>query len=313
MTKPDLIIGTRASQLALWQAEWTATALRRAWPGLRVELLPLTTTGDRILDVPLAKLGGKGLFVKEIEEALLDGRADLAVHSMKDVPSQLPAGLALVCIPQREDPGDALVTRDGRRLADLPAGARLGTSALRRQAQLLHSRPDLHIVPLRGNVETRLRKLEEQALDGIILAAAGLKRLGLAERISEFLAPELCLPAIGQGALGLECRSDDERVQRLLAPLHHPATAIAVAAERAFLVRLEGGCQVPLAAHGRLCGDLLELDGLVASCDGRELLRGRRRVSKALAEQAGRELAEELLARGARRLLVAAGGPGETP
>jgi hydroxymethylbilane synthase len=307
MTSNTLRIGTRASRLALWQAEWVQHQLQTLHPELTVTLVPITTKGDKILDVPLAKVGGKGLFVKEIEAALHDGGIDLAVHSMKDVPSVLPSGLILPCIPPREDPRDALVTPDARGFEQLPESARIGTSALRRQAQLLHRRPDLDIVSLRGNVETRLRKMEEEKLDGIVLAAAGLKRLGLAERISEHLPTDLSLPAIGQGALGLECREDDRRTLALIAPLHDPATALAVTAERAFLRRLDGGCQVPLAAHATVSGESLSLTGLVAEVDGRNLLKETFAVSLSQAESVGCQLAENLLERGADRILAALG------
>lgn len=305
MTTNTLRIATRASRLALWQAEWVQQQLESLHPGLTVSLVPLTTRGDQILDVPLAKVGGKGLFVKEIEEALYDGRADLAVHSMKDVPSELPPGLVLPCIPRREDPRDVLVTPDGRGFAQLPRGARLGTSALRRQAQLRHARPDLQLVSLRGNVETRLRKMQEEKLDGIVLAAAGLKRLELGDRISEYLEPSVSLPAIGQGALGLECRADDVRTLQLIAPLHHVDTAVAVTAERAFLRRLNGGCQVPLASHATLAGHRLTLTGLVAEVDGSLLLKESIEAPREQAEAVGVQLAEWLLKRGADRILEA--------
>ncbi|MGE4542759.1 MAG: hydroxymethylbilane synthase [Pedobacter sp.] len=305
MTAHTLRIGTRASRLALWQAEWVQQQLQQLHPGLTVSLVPITTKGDKILDVPLAKVGGKGLFVKELEEALYDGSVDLAVHSMKDVPSVLPPGLILPCIPPREDPRDALVTPDGRGFAQLPQGARIGTSALRRQAQLLAQRPDLTIVSLRGNVETRLRKMDEEQLDGIVLAAAGLKRLELADRISEYLPTDLSLPAIGQGALGLECRQGDDRTLALIAPLHHADTAVAVTAERAFLRRLNGGCQVPLAAHATVVGDRVNMVGLVAEVDGSRLLKDTLVAPVPEAEAAGRQLAESLLAQGADRILAA--------
>lgn len=305
MSSTALRIGTRASRLALWQAEWVQHQLETLHPGLSVSLVPITTKGDKILDVPLAKVGGKGLFVKEIEEALYDGSIDLAVHSMKDVPSVLPPGLILPCIPLREDPRDALVTPDGRGFAQLPEGARIGTSALRRQAQLLHRRSDLSIVSLRGNVETRLRKMEEEGLDGIVLAAAGLKRLELAQRIAEYLPIDLSLPAIGQGALGLQCREGDESTLGLITPLHHADTAVAVTAERAFLRRLNGGCQVPLAAHATVVEKMLTLVGLVAEVDGRSLLKETLTAPVSQAESAGCQLAETLLARGADRILAA--------
>jgi hydroxymethylbilane synthase len=304
MTDSLVRIGTRASRLALWQAEWVQSRLQQLYPALRTELVAIKTRGDRILDVPLARVGGKGLFVKEIEEALLDGRVDVAVHSMKDVPSVLPPGLLLPCVPVRADARDALITPNGVPFADLPHGARIGTSALRRQAQLRHRRPDLDMVPLRGNVETRLRKMAEQQLDGIVLATAGLERLGMAERISERLAPDICLPAIGQGALGLECRAENRRVRELIAPLHDPATAWAVTAERAFLRRLDGGCQVPLAAYASIAGQKLSLTGLVASVDGRRMLRETLEAPVTEAEATGRELAERLLERGADRILA---------
>lgn len=305
MSSSALRIGTRASRLALWQAEWVQKQLETLHPGLSVVLVPITTKGDKILDVPLAKVGGKGLFVKEIEEALYDGSIDLAVHSMKDVPSVLPPGLILPCIPPREDPRDALVTPDGRGFAQLPQGARIGTSALRRQAQLLHRRPDLDIVSLRGNVETRLRKMEEEDMDGIVLAAAGLKRLELAERIAEYLSVDVSLPAIGQGALGLECREGDDRTLELIAPLHDADTAVAVRAERAFLRRLNGGCQVPLAAHATVVEQTLTMVGLVAEVDGGSLIKETLAAPVSQAEAVGCQLAETLLARGADRILAA--------
>jgi len=304
MTESLLRIGTRASRLARWQAEWIRNRLSRRYPALRTELVAIKTRGDKILDVPLAQVGGKGLFVKEIEEALLDGRVDVAVHSMKDVPSVLPPGLLLPCVPARADARDGLITLRGVCFADLPRGARIGTSALRRQAQLRHRRPDLVMVPLRGNVETRLRKMAEQRLDGIVLAAAGLNRLGMADRITELLPPHICLPAIGQGALGLECRATDRRVRELIAPLHDPTTAWAVTAERAFLRHLDGGCQVPLAAHGIVAGSKLSLNGLVASSDGRRLLRETLEAPVSEAEATGHQLAERLLERGADRILA---------
>jgi hydroxymethylbilane synthase len=300
-----LRIGTRASLLALWQANWIKNRLEQRHPGLQVELVKIRTQGDRILDVPLAKVGGKGLFVKEIEEALLDGRVDLAVHSMKDVPTELPPELELRCTTERADPRDVVVLHEGvGGFRDLPRGARIGTSSLRRRAQLLHHRPDLEIIDLRGNVETRLRKLDEEGFDGIVLAAAGLIRLGFQKRISEFLSTDICLPAIGQGALGLECRRDDPATHALLDFLHHPATGYAVAAERAFLHRLEGGCQVPVAAYGLMVGDRLELAGLVARPDGSELIRDHASCPVAEAVRTGTALAEALLARGAAEILT---------
>ena len=300
-----LTIGTRGSQLALWQANHVAERLRAAFADVSVRLETIKTTGDKILDVPLAEVGGKALFVKEIEEALLEGRVDLAVHSMKDVPTDLPAGLAIAAIPERADPSDVLISRTGARLADLPAGARVGTSSLRRQAQLLHHRPDLTIVGLRGNLDTRLRKLEGEGLDAIVLAAAGIKRLGWMERITEFLSPEVCLPAIGQGALGVEIRQGDPTATGAVAVLDHRETHLAVRAERAFLRRLEGGCQVPFAAHAELAGGRILLRGLVAAPDGRRLVRGERGGAAEDAEAVGCALAEDLLGRGAAEILQA--------
>ena len=316
-TPHALLLGTRGSQLALWQARHIAGRLEAAWPGLTVQLEIIKTTGDKIQDVPLAKLGGKALFVKEIEEALLDGRVDLAVHSMKDVPTELPTGLQVVAISQREDPLDVLIARTGIGFRDLPRGARVGTSSLRRQAQLLHPRPDLEIIGLRGNLDTRLRKLATEGLDAIVLAAAGVRRLGLFDRVTEVLPPELSLPAIGQGALGIEVRmTSAERgarsaeckgpsVGQLVGVLDHPDTHTAVEAERAFLRRLGGGCQVPFAAHAGVTGDRIHLQGLVATPDGRQLIRGERQGRRAAATAVGTALAEDLLARGADQIIRA--------
>jgi hydroxymethylbilane synthase len=300
-----LVIGTRGSPLALWQASHVAERLRAAFPGLTVRLEPIKTTGDRILDVPLAKVGGKALFVKEIEEALLDRRVDLAVHSMKDVPTELPHGLTIGAITEREDPHDVLITRTGTRLADLPKGARVGTSSLRRQAQLLHHRPDLQILGLRGNLDTRIRKLTSEGLDAIVVAAAGVKRLGLMDRITEFLPPEVSLPAIGQGALGLEIRQGDPTGTATAAILDHRDSRAAVMAERAFLRRLGGGCQVPFAAHARILEDRVILRGLVATPDGTQLIAGERQGPRTEGEAVGAALAEALLSRGAAEIIRA--------
>ncbi len=300
-----LVIGTRGSPLALWQANYIAERLRAAFPGLSIRLEPIKTTGDKILDVPLAKVGGKALFVKEIEEALLDQRVDLAVHSMKDVPTELPPGLAISAVTEREDPHDVLISRTGARFRDLPSGARVGTSSLRRQAQLLHRRPDLHIIPLRGNLDTRIRKLALEGLDAIVVAAAGVKRLGLMERITEVLPPEISLPAIGQGALGIEIRQGDPTATGKVAMLDHPDTHVAVMAERAFLRRLGGGCQVPFAAHARVADDRLFLRGLVATPDGKQVIAGERQGNRTEGEAVGTALAEELLSRGAAGILRA--------
>jgi hydroxymethylbilane synthase len=295
-------IGTRASRLALWQAEWVKSELEKRYHGLDVSLVKIKTTGDKILDVPLARVGGKGLFVKEIEESMLRGDIDIAVHSMKDVPTEFPDGLGIHCITQREDPRDALISRN-MGFASLPKGARIGTSALRRQAQLLKVRPDLEMVVIRGNVETRISKLETEGLDGVILAAAGLNRLGFADRITEYLSLELSLPAIGQGALGIECRLDDEPVLKALAFLDHEETSQAVRSERALLWRCEGGCQVPIAAHGQVRNGNLQLSGFIASVDGKKSVRGSISGPADQHEKLGIDLAEKLLAEGGREIL----------
>jgi hydroxymethylbilane synthase len=300
---PKLLrIGTRASQLALWQANWIKSELERQYPGITVELVKIKTIGDKILDVPLAQVGGKGLFVKEIEEAMLRGEIDLAVHSMKDVPTDFPEGLGLVVTTEREDARDALIS-DGVKFTDLPKGARIGTSALRRQAQLLKVRPDLEMVIIRGNVETRIRKLKEDNLDAVILAAAGLNRLGFANVATELLSTELSLPAIGQGALGLECRLNDTATREALSFLNHPPTAAAVEAERALLKRCEGGCQVPIAAHGTVNGDTMNLIGFIASVDGKQTIKDQISGPTSKAAQLGIELADRLLAAGGKAIL----------
>ncbi|QTF06740.1 hydroxymethylbilane synthase [Brenneria izadpanahii] len=298
-----LRIATRQSPLALWQAQYVQQLLRACHQGLQVELVPMVTRGDIILDTPLAKVGGKGLFVKELELALLEGRADIAVHSMKDVPAAFPDGLGLATICERDDPRDAFVSNHYADLAQLPAGGCVGTSSLRRQCQLRARRPDLVIRDLRGNVGTRLAKLDSGEYDAIILAVAGLKRLGLEERIRSPLSPETSLPAVGQGAIGIECRLDDERTRRLLAPLNHDDTATRVLAERAMNLRLEGGCQVPIGGYAELEGGTLWLRALVGSPDGGKIITGERRGSASDAEQIGVMLAEELLAKGAREIL----------
>ncbi len=311
--KRKVVIGSRGSKLALWQAEWVKEELLKLHPEIEVEIRRIKTTGDKILDVPLAKIGGKGLFVKEIEEAILRGDVDLAVHSMKDVPTLLPSGLHLTAICRREDPRDAFISRKNEKgfmissFQDIPEGSVIGTSSLRRSCQLLNQRPDLKIVQLRGNVDTRLRKLDEGQFDAIILATAGVKRLGWEERITERISPENMLPAIGQGAIGIECRADDDFIIELISPLNHRETALCVRAERAFLKRLEGGCQVPIAAYGSLIQDngkeILLLDGLVGSVDGKILIRDRKKGSPAEAETLGDSLARALLERGAREIL----------
>jgi len=299
----ELKIGTRGSQLALFQANWVKDQLSHAHPGLKVTLIKIKTTGDKIQDVPLAKIGGKGLFVKEIEEALIQKRIDLAVHSIKDVPTEFPEGLHLSVITKREDPRDVFISREGRTLKDLPQGAKIGTSSLRRQAQLLHFRNDLELISLRGNLDTRLKKLKTMNLDGIVLALAGVKRLGLEERITEIIPVETSLPAIGQGALGIETRRDDKKVEGQIRFLNDRDSAIAITAERAFLKKLEGGCQVPIAAYARPVGTGLQVDGLVGAIDGKRLIRHRVEGPIENAESLGIELAEILLRKGAKEIL----------
>ena len=298
-----LKIATRQSPLALWQAEHIRARLEAMHADLKVELVTFVTQGDKILDTPLAKIGGKGLFVKELEEALLDGRADLAVHSMKDVPMALPEGLTLAVICEREDPLDAFVSNTYNSFAELPHGAKVGTSSLRRKCQILKQRPDLEIIDLRGNVGTRLSKLDAGLYDAIILASAGLKRLGLADRIRHTLQIEISLPAVGQGALGLECRAADQAVLDLILPLLHDETDICVRAERAFNAYLEGGCQVPIAGYASLSQGQLHIEGRVGSVDGATLLKVELKGTPEQAEQLGETLAQKLLEQGAGDLL----------
>lgn len=300
----SLRIATRKSLLALWQAEYVKSELERHHPGLKVELVPLTSRGDKILDVPLAKVGGKGLFVKELEQALLAGDADIAVHSMKDVPMDFPEGLGLAVICPREDARDAFVSNRFDSLDQLPPGSVVGTSSLRRQCQLLAMRPDLQIKFLRGNVQTRLQKLDDGEYDAIILAAAGLIRLELKDRIRAYIAPEVSLPAGGQGAVGIECRLDDKATQALLAPLHHVLTAEQVLAERALNKRLQGGCQVPIACYAIHQQGQLWLRGLVGAPDGSEMLFDEITGAPADGEAMGVTLAERLLAAGADKILA---------
>jgi len=300
-----LKIATRQSPLALWQAEHIRARLQELHPDLTVELVKFVTQGDKILDTPLAKIGGKGLFVKELEAALLDGRADLAVHSMKDVPMALPEGLTLAVICEREDPLDAFVSNHFENFADLPQGAKVGTSSLRRKSQILKQRPDLQIIDLRGNVGTRLSKLDNGQYDAIILASAGLKRLGLEERIRHCIEPSVSLPAVGQGALGLECRADDQDVLALIQPLLHTETDVCVRAERAFNAYLEGGCQVPIAGYATLQDGKIHIEGRVGSPDGQTLLRAELTDEAHNAQQLGENLARNLLDQGAGELLKA--------
>lgn len=297
-------IATRKSALALWQAEFVKAQLEHYHPGILVELVPMSTQGDIILDTPLAKIGGKGLFVKELEQAMLEGLADMAVHSMKDMPVEFPEGLTLHTICEREDPRDAFVSNNFVNIDELPQGAIVGTSSLRRQCQIRASRPDLKIHDLRGNVNTRLAKLDSGQYDAIILAAAGLIRLEMKDRIRAYIEPEVSLPANGQGAVGIECRTDDEAIKALLAPLEHSETRIRVNAERAMNRHLEGGCQVPIGAYALVNGDQVHLRGLVGAIDGSEILRDEVSGHVNDAEKLGVELAKMLLAQGADRILA---------
>ncbi|NWC63083.1 hydroxymethylbilane synthase [Cedecea sp. P7760] len=299
-----LRIATRQSPLALWQAHYVKQRLEAFHPQLTVELVPMVTRGDVLLDTPLAKVGGKGLFVKELELAMLDGRADIAVHSLKDVPVEFPEGLGLVTICERDDPRDAFVSNHYQTLDELPAGSIVGTSSLRRQCQIAEQRPDLVIRSLRGNLGTRLGKLDKGEYDAIILAVAGLNRLEMQDRIRYALPPEVSLPAVGQGAVGIECRLDDERTKALLAPLNHHETAIRVSAERAMNMRLEGGCQVPIGSYAELKDNELWLRALVGAPDGSVMVRGERRGKPEDAVAMGVSLAEELLDNGAREILA---------
>jgi hydroxymethylbilane synthase len=304
MTKDILRIATRKSPLAMWQAEFVQAELEAAHPNLTVELLPMSTRGDKILDTPLAKVGGKGLFVKELEQALLDGRADIAVHSMKDVPMAFPPGLELGVICEREDPRDAFVSNNFASLAELPNGAVVGTSSLRRQCQLRASRPDLEITDLRGNVNTRLGKLDTGEYDAIILACAGLIRLGFEARISESMSVQQSLPAGGQGAVGIELRENDKRVSQYLSVLHHDDSAVCVTAERAMNKHLEGGCQVPIAVHAIVADGQLSVSGLVGAVDGSTILRANISGAASDAQSLGIALAEDVLAQGAGAILA---------
>src|SRR5262245_910749 len=299
----EIRLGTRGSALALWQANWTKGELEKRWPGLIVQLVPIKTTGDKILDVPLAKIGGKGLFTKEIDEALLDGRIDLAVHSLKDVPFQLPDGMDFAAIPEREDPRDAFVS-NGPMLHELPTGAGIGTSSLRRQVQLRHRFPALKLITLRGNVDTRLRKLRAGEFDGIILAAAGLKRLGHEHQITQILGDDIMISAVGQGALGIVCRTNDASTRNILHVLDHSPTRIAVTAERGLLRALGGSCQVPVAGKAALRGDRVTVKGLIASLDGTRVLTDEITGAADSPAEAGLQLGSKLLAMGAAEILA---------
>lgn len=306
-------IGTRGSQLALWQANWVKGKLSEWNPGIEVEIHKITTTGDKILDVPLAKVGGKGLFVKEIEEALFDRKIDIAVHSMKDVPTDLPEGLCISAITEREDPRDALISKDGSKLKELKKGAKIGTSSLRRQVQLLNFRGDFEIHQLRGNLNTRMKKLSAGDFDAIMLAAAGVKRMGWEDKITEYLPYDIFLPAIGQGALGIEIRKSDKDIEKVIERFNHRETSLCVRAERSFLKRLEGGCQVPIAAFGTISPLFppfnkggqggVKLEGMVGSIDGKILYRDSEEDKENNVEELGVRLAERLLSKGADKIL----------
>lgn len=296
-------IGTRSSQLALWQAEYVAAELRKLYPQCEVELVHHSTKGDRILERPLAEIGGKGLFTEELEQAMLSGDIDIAVHSLKDMPTELPEGLMLGAITRREAPGDVLVSPKYKTLDKLPQGAKVGTSSLRRQAQLLHLRPDLNICMLRGNVQTRLRKLEEENFDAIVLAHAGLKRLGLEHVITQIFTPDEIIPAVGQGALAIECRSDDKEMLAMLNPLCHTETIHAVMGERSFLRQLEGGCQVPMGVYGTCDGQQLTIKAIISSLDGKSVYEGSMSGPCYKAEIIGKNLARALYEEGGKHIL----------
>ncbi len=302
--KAELKIGTRQSLLALWQSNFIAGELRKEYPNCEVTLKKIVTKGDRILDVPLAQIGGKGLFTKEIEEELLDGTVDLAVHSLKDMPTVLPEGLCLTVITSRANVGDAFVSNKYNSFAELPQGAVLGTSSLRRRAQLLAARPDLKIVDLRGNVDTRLRKLDEGNMDAIILAAAGLQRLGHGDRIKEIIPASVCLPAVGQGALAIECRTDNTEVREMLAFLNDKATKQATDAERAFLGLVEGGCQVPIGVHAEVQDNEIKIEAIIASLDGSTVLRNTISGDAEKAVELGQKLGHQMLSEGGQDILA---------
>lgn len=310
MHKQKLVVGTRSSQLALWQADFVIGELAKKYPELVVEKRLMTTKGDKILNAPLAKIGGKGLFTKELETAMLEGEIDIAVHSLKDMPVVVPEGLVITAITQRADPGDAFVSSKYESFQQLPAGAKVGTSSLRRKAQLLHARPDLQIEDLRGNVNTRLRKMEEENFDGIILACAGLKRLGFGDKIRQVLPQTMCLPAVGQGALAIECRQADKETRELLEFLNDRCTRLCTEAERGFLATVEGGCQVPVGVHAVSAEAGIRVEAVIASLDGSTLLRDALGAEVKNAQEAravGVNLAEKLLARGGREILRSIG------
>lgn len=303
LMKPEIKIGTRGSKLALWQANWVRSELIKSFPGLSAKIVTIKTKGDKILDVPLAKVGGKGLFVKEIEEALIDRRIDMAVHSMKDMPADLLDGLSIGAIPEREIPCDVLISGNNILLSKLPQKARVGTSSLRRLAQIKHIRPDIVILPLRGNLDTRIKKLGSGELDAIILAAAGVKRLGLEKLITEYIKEDVMLPAVGQGALCIEIRRDDNNIAKFAASLDHSITRAVVTGERAFLKKLEGGCQIPIAGHGKAENNIFTISGLVADLEGKTIIKETLSGPLVSSESTGTALAEKLLLRGAKQLL----------
>lgn len=306
--RKKIVIGTRSSKLALWQAEYVADRLRKQYEGLEVELMHIVTKGDKILDVPLAKIGGKGLFTKELEVAMLEKRVDLAVHSLKDMPTVLPTGLSLTTITKRLDCGDALVSPKYKTLENLPQGAKVGTSSLRRKAQLLKARPDLDIHSLRGNVNTRLRKLEEENFDAIVLAVAGLKRLGFGDKITQIIPRKYCLPAVGQGALAIETRADDEEIKNMLSFLYDDKTADATIAERAFLAQVEGGCQVPVGVYGEVNEDnTLTVEAVIGSLDGKTIIRDKVTGKRENASELGEDLAKKILANGGLEIMQSLG------
>ncbi|MDO8885940.1 hydroxymethylbilane synthase [Candidatus Oleimmundimicrobium sp.] len=302
MAKKEIVIGTRGSRLALWQANFVAESLKQ-FTDAEIIIKKIKTQGDKILDSPLAKIGDKGLFVKEIEVALSTGEADLAVHSMKDVPTELPVGLKISSILKREDPRDVLISKGGVCLSDLPKGSKVGTSSLRRKAQLLNFRPDLKIVDVRGNIDTRLQKMESGEFDAIILAAAGIDRMGWADKITERIAMEISLPAVGQGAIGIETRESDDIINKLVEKINHVSTFTAVAAERAMMKKLEGGCQIPIGALGVLEENCINLWGMVASLDGKRLIRDFVSGKSSEAEELGIKLAEQMIKSGAKEIL----------
>jgi hydroxymethylbilane synthase len=299
----SLKIGTRASKLAMWQANWVKSAIAKTYPQQNIELITIKTKGDKILNVPLAKVGGKGLFVKEIEQALLDGRIDVAVHSMKDMPAEIPTGLCIGAIPPREDPSDVLISKEGHLFSELKRGGIVGTSSLRRGAQIRHQRPDIQIAPLRGNVETRLKKLQTENLDAVVLAAAGVKRLNLEHRVTEYLNSDIMLPAVGQGALSIEIRQNDPDIQPMIKALDDPHTHAIVTGERAFLNHLGGSCQVPIAGHGVINRNTFNLTGLVADLDGSRILKATLSGPADSTEAIGISLAQQLLDQGADKIL----------